>query len=155
MKSTLYSIWQRRSWVAPARERGLKLSSLLGKTLRTSGRSREGAWIEILGSEISTSYQICRSREGAWIEIYLFYLYFYTIYRRSREGAWIEIKIYICLLPIHMVAPARERGLKLRQRTAGRATCQRRSREGAWIEIQKMDCMRTGWRTSLPRGSVD
>ena len=33
------------------------------------GRSREGAWIEILGEQTVLNKEICRSREGAWIEI--------------------------------------------------------------------------------------
>ena len=54
---------------------------------------------------------------------------------RSREGAWIEIMVTVPLLPAILVAPVRERGLKLMylgefdDKTCGR------SREGAWIEI--------------------
>ena len=32
-------------------------------------RSREGAWIEILGLNTEKYYELSRSREGAWIEI--------------------------------------------------------------------------------------
>ena len=34
-----------------------------------SGRSREGAWIEIVAHVREISFNACRSREGAWIEI--------------------------------------------------------------------------------------
>ena len=39
--------------VAPARERGLKLEKLLEERYPAEGRSREGAWIEIVLSAIS------------------------------------------------------------------------------------------------------
>ena len=38
--------------------------------LKDAGRSREGAWIEIVWRDASLSRQNGRSREGAWIEIY-------------------------------------------------------------------------------------
>ena len=54
---------------------------------------------------------------------------------RSREGAWIEIdllkKLWMCLT----VAPARERGLKLRIFIEAGEEALSRSREGAWIEM--------------------
>ena len=56
----------------------------------TAGRSREGAWIEILADQ--TFAEECDSR--------------------SREGAWIEISIISGALSNSAVAPARERGLK-------------------------------------------
>ena len=34
-----------------------------------TGRSREGAWIEILEAFIADEHLLRRSREGAWIEI--------------------------------------------------------------------------------------
>ena len=55
-----------------------------------SGRSREGAWIEIVLGSNSAKKQAGRSREGAWIEI------------RFRRALWRLLR----------VAPARERGLK-------------------------------------------
>ena len=76
---------------------------------------------------------------------------------RSREGAWIEMVIAATTAWIFMVAPVRERGLKLRpshgshmawSRSWPALSCWRmsnmshgshmawsRSREGAWIEI--------------------
>ena len=55
-----------------------------------TGRSREGAWIEIVGAHDPATLQ----------------------YGRSREGAWIEIVMRTCRIPFHLVAPVRERGLK-------------------------------------------
>ncbi len=76
------------------------------------GRSREGAWIEILlstacsprnavapvrerGLKLALSHMHfrchCRSREGAWIEIDNTGYTRQVPRRRSREGAWIEI----------------------------------------------------------------
>ena len=76
--------------VAPARERGLKsCGQCLG--CRLDSRSREGAWIEIGEIPRASYIQACRSREGAWIEIR---------YLAATFKSW-------------MVAPARERGLKL------------------------------------------
>ena len=54
--------------VAPARERGLKLIAALCIRLLL-GRSREGAWIEILLAALPITSVFRRSREGAWIEI--------------------------------------------------------------------------------------
>ena len=100
------------------------------------GRSREGAWIEMLGSNshfhngpvaparerglkyISSPFlifKLCRSREGAWIEICGGAATAASAAGRSREGAWIEIKA--------MVGHALLLGC--------------RSREGAWIEIER------------------
>ena len=53
---------------------------------------------------------------------------------RSREGAWIEMVIAATTAWIFMVAPVRERGLKLRP-SHGSHMAWSRSREGAWIEI--------------------
>ena len=53
-----------------------------------------------------------RSREGAWIEIILVSCLGSDVKRRSREGAWIEIKIRFLCCGEYGVAPARERGLK-------------------------------------------
>ena len=65
------------------------MSSLLA--VGTSGRSREGAWIEMPLLEKLWPYGFSRSREGAWIEIPA------NVLGRSARR-W--------------VAPARERGLK-------------------------------------------
>ena len=60
------------SWikiVAPVRERGLKYPRQLLDALTSTGRSREGAWIEILNFAYKEQHYQRRSREGAWIEI--------------------------------------------------------------------------------------
>ena len=54
-----------------------------------------------------------RSREGAWIEILTLAYGTGIKSGRSREGAWIEIKREIGHQMRVMVAPVRERGLKL------------------------------------------
>ena len=73
-----------------------------------------------------------RSREGAWIEIYGAHGIGFDNYGRSREGAWIEIALTLATRLQAVVAPARERGLKLQSIIAAFAF--------SW---------------SLPRGSVD
>ena len=61
------------------------------KLHRHTGRSREGAWIEISVYVITFLYPIGRSREGAWIEISVYVITFLYPIGRSREGAWIEM----------------------------------------------------------------
>ena len=41
----------------------------LVETIKTEGRSRKGAWIEIRRVENAIAMDFCRSRKGAWIEI--------------------------------------------------------------------------------------
>ena len=77
-----------------------------------SGRSREGAWIEISSLAFSASYAVGRSREGAWIEIVRLPKSAAGITGRSREGAWIEIVVTYADGSTAVVAPVRERGLK-------------------------------------------
>ena len=55
------------------------------------GRSREGAWIEMVNNK---EVLLCLTK------------------RRSREGAWIEIDFALYYLGEFDVAPVRERGLK-------------------------------------------
>ena len=75
-----------------------------------------------------------RSREGAWIEIHSLTAACKPCICRSREGAWIEILLTFGKLSALIVAPARERGLKLSVFLPQPLTkC--RSREGAWIEM--------------------
>ena len=55
--------------VAPVRERGLKsCGQCLGCRL-DKGRSRKGAWIEIVAVDNNKVGFCGRSRKGAWIEI--------------------------------------------------------------------------------------
>ena len=97
------------------------------------GRSREGAWIEIISQlrqELQTAvapvrerglklewhmYHYAdngRSREGAWIEIRTLIVLLRMVKCRSREGAWIEIEALGKDGVFIPVAPVRERGLK-------------------------------------------
>ena len=57
-------------------------------------------------------FLIGRSREGAWIEIVAVESNKVGDCGRSREGAWIEIPTLERLWPYGYVAPVRERGLK-------------------------------------------
>ena len=104
---------QRTRLVAPVRERGLKLKVLVSIALfpRVAPvRERGLKWyIQISGFRPGTG----RSREGAWIEIPLFFIFAYRgHYGRSREGAWIEMHSPGAGLVRSAVAPVRERGLK-------------------------------------------
>ena len=54
---------------------------------------------------------------------------------RSRKGAWIEISIMRMKMSGIIVAPARERGLKLCVAYSVLLKRRCRSRKGAWIEI--------------------
>ena len=76
------------------------------------GRSREGAWIEIIQEVVDFISMFRRSREGAWIEISIYEQAQGFQQRRSREGAWIEMLCAGQRAPLVMVAPARKRGLK-------------------------------------------
>ena len=90
MKSADVVERRREVAVAPVRERGLKyITSARHKNLYP-GRSREGAWIEIIVEDCYNLPENSRSREGAWIEIPL--------------SSWYTISF--------IVAPVRERGLK-------------------------------------------
>ena len=97
--------------VAPVRERGLKLLCFAGQA-ETFGRSRKGAWIEIVVAPSVSDSVPSRSRKGAWIEIELTKVGITLAKRRSRKGAWIEICPLIGREVGQAVAPVRERGLK-------------------------------------------
>ena len=75
-----------------------------------------------------------RSREGAWIEIIVFNKDYKQELSRSREGAWIEMLLVTPLILYLRVAPVRERGLKCAEFNNDPRML-RRSREGAWIEM--------------------
>ncbi len=64
--------------VAPVRERGLKLLRCIYH-ISMSGRSREGARIEICRRGGASQRDCGRSREGARIEIYLIHCVKYKI----------------------------------------------------------------------------
>ena len=125
--------------------------------LSITGRSREGAWIEIRLSELmwlqhnlvapvrerglkfykSKSKQ-CLRHVAPVRERGLKYQFpvdiLSLIFGRSREGAWIEMAIVTRAFPGGIVAPVRERGLKYFGYVK-HTHQERRSREGAWIEI--------------------
>ena len=77
-----------------------------------------------------------RSRKGAWIEIILAAASAKELKRRSRKGAWIEIMLILAARMLVIVAPARERGLKLLSVSLLVLPLVSRSRKGAWIEMQ-------------------
>ena len=77
-----------------------------------AGRSRKGAWIEIVMRICKSLCLLGRSRKGAWIEIETARKDRDKKQGRSRKGAWIEIRLYLPVRNISMVAPVRERGLK-------------------------------------------
>ena len=55
--------------VAPVRERGLKFYYVHLDQGVNDGRSRKGAWIEIITLAVNHIAKNGRSRKGAWIEI--------------------------------------------------------------------------------------
>ena len=79
-----------------------------------SGRSREGAWIEMT------------STSNGWKKTL-------TVAPARERG--LKFQLHLSLHLLLLVAPARERGLKLFAVGISEDTTARRSREGAWIEI--------------------
>ena len=78
-----------RLQVAPARERGLK-SAKIDNDLKAVGRSREGAWIEMVKLLLKPlPLPVAPARERGLK--YLRSPPFQRVRGRSREGAWIEI----------------------------------------------------------------
>ena len=138
--------------VAPVWERGLKYVFIMAEYLAPPGRSRLGAWIEILGS--------CNSSLGSCVapvwERGLKSWQHGRVRRcegRSRLGAWIEIELCSNVCQDHDVAPVWERGLKSVSGIIYPPAVSR-SRLGAWIEIHPLwICSARTW--SLPFGSVD
>ena len=81
------------AYVAPVRERGLKLLLPLALMAEVTGRSREGAWIEIKFLAVAafkTTVAPVRERGLKYICNNMFRT---QAEGRSREGAWIEIKV--------------------------------------------------------------
>ena len=95
------------------RERGLKCLILSNPCIKSAGRSREGAWIEI-GHHQETNQS--------------------TKVAPVRERGLKLLLAALLRLPI-VVAPVRERGLKLLMVLLPYPQIIGRSREGAWIEI--------------------
>ena len=79
----------------------------------------------------------------------------YSIYVAPARERGLKLRISLNLALSQLVAPARERGLKSCGQCLGCRLDKGRSREGAWIEIE--DIFKLGFVTikSLPRGSVD
>ena len=82
--------------VAPARERGLKSAGALKFFPWLQGRSREGAWIEILTRLYDHKYSkvVAPARERG-LKLLLCRTILLICRGRSREGAWIEIKLML------------------------------------------------------------
>ena len=103
-------------------------------SLRSTCRSRKGAWIEIYTWLSKKFFFDCRSRKGAWIEIQSVVSVVFVVLSRSRKGAWIEIQKAWTNGQGADVAPVRERGLKFLFLEKNHQLVSR-SRKGAWIEI--------------------
>ncbi len=98
-------------YVAPVRERGLKYISPKQFSV-FNGRSRKGAWIEILYMPFLAAVPVVapvRERGLKWRNLTAT---LHHVDGRSRKGAWIEILQSACKNPANIVAPVRERGLK-------------------------------------------
>ena len=80
--------------VAPVRERGLKLEHWNHLLVTVSGRSREGAWIEIsIDQFLAYAAKVAPVRERGLKSKHIYY--FSPKIGRSREGAWIEINVVV------------------------------------------------------------
>ena len=80
-------------------------------------------------------------------------MYRFWLSSRSLTGAWIETLTSLAGVPVGLVAPSRERELKLpSRRNCLKKAC--RSLTGAWIETTK-DNIFVKKRESLPHGSVN
>ena len=114
-----------------------------------AGRSREGAWIEMVKPFLFKSFSMCRSREGAWIEISIIGGALSNSAVAPVRERGLKFALIIKATCFFNVAPVRERGLKskrLEEPLAG--VC--RSREGAWIEIALSANYNLGEGVSLP-----
>ena len=140
-----------------------------------AGRSREGAWIEMIRRRQAPKGVVVAPARERGLKL-MSPIVAITNNRRSREGAWIEIindgvrinsiqvaparerglkcKTLTKTITTAIVAPARERGLKFYDSDIRLGIEPCRSREGAWIEISTTMVSPTK-RKSLPRGSVD
>ena len=116
---------------------------------RSFGRSREGAWIEILlNLPVLLPILVAPVRERG-LKYLILKNHLKKKKGRSREGAWIEIGLRIAKKSTKIVAPVRERGLKFlgfQPFTINHS----RSRKGAWIEINSPKYISTKSSWSLP-----
>ena len=88
----------------------MKLSNTERRIL-ACGRSRKGAWIEIVGAHDPATLQYVAPVRERGLK-YTFAIAAGARISRSRKGAWIEMVIKSDMLNTDMVAPVRERGLK-------------------------------------------
>ena len=127
----------------------------MGISLKCTGRSREGAWIEMPRYQKSGVSNSGRSREGAWIEIYKKAPISSGLFVAPARERGLKWKLMPSGCPEKSVAPARERGLKyeLHRYSPNCLAVVAPARE------RGLKCWRltdlTQVRTSLPRGSVD
>ena len=80
---------------------------------QTDGRSREGAWIEMIKVITFSAFALVAPVRERGLKCALLPSRRESQRSRSREGAWIEIHVSNDFVSAGHVAPVRERGLKL------------------------------------------
>ena len=102
----------RRTTVAPVRERGLKCNQEAKSYHHIEGRSREGAWIEILKSTpVPRSCIVAPVRERG-LKFYVKQNYCYSYFVAPVRERGLKLHTDTTTHIARFVAPVRERGLK-------------------------------------------